>query len=87
MNFSLTQEQQLIQDTARNFAETVLEPAATKVADDRELFLGNIKSLAELGFMGLNVSEKYGGTEAGVIAFSLAITELAKVCASTAVTV
>jgi len=37
--------------------------------------------------MGLNVKEQYGGTEAGVIAFSLAITEIARVCASTAVTV
>ena len=36
--------------------------------------------------MGLNVKEQYGGTEAGVIAFSLAITEIARACASTAVT-
>jgi len=87
MNLTLTEEQQLIQDTARDFATTVLAPAATKVAVDRALFLTNLKSLAELGFMGLNVSERYGGTEAGVVAFSLAITEIAKVCASTAVTV
>ncbi len=87
MNYSLTEEQQLIQDTARDFATTVLAPAATKVASDRALFLSNLKALAELGFMGLNVSEKYGGTQAGAVAFSLAITEIAKACASTAVTV
>jgi len=87
MSYFLNEEQQLIQDTARNFACTVLAPAATKVAKDRELFLSNLNSLAHLGFMGLNVSERYGGTGAGVVAFSLAITEIAKVCASTAVTV
>jgi len=87
MNYSITEEQQLIEDTARNFAETVLAPAANEVAQNRELFLENLRALAELGFMGLNVSEQYGGTQAGVVAFSLAITELSKVCASTAVTV
>jgi len=87
MIFSLSQEQQLIQDTARDFASSVLAPAADKVADDRALFLQNLNQLSQLGFMGLNVSSQYGGSEAGVIAFSLAITELAKACASTAVTV
>lgn len=87
MKFSCNEEQQLIQDTAKSFAESVLQPAADKVADDRVLFLKNLKALSELGFMGLNVSSNYGGSEAGVVAFSLAITELAKACASTAVTV
>ena len=86
MNLSLTEEQVLIQDTARDFSQSVLAPAAEKVENDRALFLRNLESLSELGFMGLNVSSKYGGTEAGVIAFSLAITEVAKSCASTAVT-
>ncbi|MEJ2058800.1 MAG: acyl-CoA dehydrogenase family protein [Desulfofustis sp.] len=44
-------------------------------------------AMSELGFMGLNVSDEYGGAEAGVIAFSLALTEIARACASTAVTV
>jgi alkylation response protein AidB-like acyl-CoA dehydrogenase len=92
MDFSLTEEQQLIQDMARKFAKTELEPVAAQLdkSDDkignRKLFLGNIKQLAELGFMGLNVDSKYGGTEAGVISFSLAITEIARACAATAVT-
>ena len=86
MDLSLNEEQLLIQDTARDFANSVLAPAADKVEHDRPLFLSNLKALAELGFMGLNVNANYGGTEAGVVAFSLAITEVAKVCASTAVT-
>jgi alkylation response protein AidB-like acyl-CoA dehydrogenase len=86
MDLSLNEEQLLIQDTARDFANAVLAPAADKVEHDRPLFLSNLKALADLGFMGLNVNAKYGGTEAGVVAFSLVITEVAKVCASTAVT-
>jgi alkylation response protein AidB-like acyl-CoA dehydrogenase len=86
MDLSLNEEQLLIQDTARDFANAVLAPAADKVEHDRPLFLSNLEALADLGFMGLNVNAKYGGTEAGVVAFSLAITEVAKVCASTAVT-
>ena len=86
MNLSLTEEQLLIQSTARDFSSAVLAPAAEKVERDRTLFLENLKSLSELGFMGLNVNSKYGGTAAGVIAFSLAITEVARGCASTAVT-
>lgn len=87
MDFSLTEDQRLIQETAANFASSVLAPAADKVASDRSLFLQNLNALAELGFMGLNVSADYGGSDVGTVAFSLAITEIAKACASTAVTV
>ncbi|MAZ87839.1 MAG: acyl-CoA dehydrogenase [Cellvibrionaceae bacterium] len=88
MDLSLTEEQGLIQDMAKKFAETELAPVAAKLDKDgdREILLKNLKQLAELGFMGLNVSANYGGSEAGVVAFSLAITEVARGCASTAVT-
>ncbi len=89
MQLDLTAEQKLIQDTARNFAKAELEPLAAKLdrEDDRPAFLANLKKLAELGFMGLNVKSAYGGSEAGVIAFSVAMVEIARACASTAVTV
>ena len=88
MNFSLTEEQQLIQDTARQFAENELAPNAAELdkTGNREVLLRNLKQLAELGFMGLNADADYGGSEVGPVAFSLAIRELAKGCASTAVT-
>lgn len=88
MNTLLTEEQQLIQDTARQFAQQELAPNAAKLDEtlDQSQLLSNLKQLAELGFMGLNTQAEYGGTEAGAVAFSLAITELAKACASTAVT-
>ena len=89
MDLSLSQEQQLIQQMAAKFARTELEPLAEKLdhSGDRKAFLANLKKLAELGFMGLNIDEQYQGTQAGSVAFSLAITEIARACAATAVTV
>lgn len=89
MNLDLTEEQKLIQDTAREFATVELEPAAAELdrGGDDTIFYENLKKLAELGFMGLNIKDEYGGCEAGVIAFSVAMTEIARACASTAVTV
>ena len=89
MIVELTEEQKLIQDTARDFAKAELEPMAAKLDQDkdRDILLKNLKKLAELGFMGLNIKEQYGGAEAGTIAFSVAMTEIARACASTAVTV
>lgn len=89
MNFDLSEEQKLIRDTARDFAQAELAPVAARLDQekDRPTLLANLKKLAELGFMGLNVKEAYGGSEAGVVAFSLVMTEIARACASTAVTV
>lgn len=89
MFLELTEEQKLIQDTARDFARGELEPVAAQLdqGNDRGPMLANLKKLAELGFMGLNVREEFGGAEAGAISFSVAMTEIARACASTAVTV
>jgi len=89
MDLELNEEQKLIQNTAREFARAELEPIAARLdqTGDQEAFLGNLKKLAELGFMGLNIKDEYGGAQAGMVAFSVAITEIARACASTAVTV
>jgi alkylation response protein AidB-like acyl-CoA dehydrogenase len=89
MHLELNEEQKLIQDTARAFARAELEPVAARLdqVGDREVFLANLKKLAELGFMGLNIRNEYGGAQAGMVAFSVAVTEIARACASTAVTV
>lgn len=89
MFLDLNEEQKLIRDTARQFAAAELVPLAAALdrGEQHERFLENLKKLAELGFMGLNVKADYGGSEAGVVAFSVALTEIARACASTAVTV
>ena len=85
--FELSEEQQLIQQTARDFANRELAPMAEK-RDAEEIFPEpELNKLAELGLMGVNVPEEYGGAEAGVVAYSLAISELARACPSTTVAV
>jgi len=88
MDFKLNEEQMMIQETARSFAQKELEPVAEKLdkKKDPSLIIDNVKKLAQLGFMGLCVPECYGGAQAGAVAYSLALTEIGKACASTAVT-
>ncbi len=89
MDLELTEEQRQIQETVRRFARAELDPVAASLDrdGDRSVFLGNLEKLAELGMMGLTVSEEFGGVGAGTVAFSVALTEIARACASTAVTV
>ncbi|HZX96765.1 MAG TPA: acyl-CoA dehydrogenase family protein, partial [Myxococcales bacterium] len=84
--FELSDAQALIRDTARNYAQRALFPVAAKL-DRERIFPGEqIAALAELGLMGVNVPEEYGGAAAGVVAYAVAMMEIAQGCASTAVT-
>ncbi|MCA9634236.1 MAG: acyl-CoA dehydrogenase family protein [Myxococcales bacterium] len=86
MRLELTETQALIQNTAREFATREIRPKAAEL-DRTERFPEElVRGLAELGLLGVNVSEEYGGAGAGVVAYSLAMIEVAKACASTAVT-
>ena len=89
MKLALNDIQKQIQNSAKRFAEAELAPLAATLdaGTGRKTLLQNLKKLADLGFMGLNVDTQYGGTQAGVVAFSVALTEIAKACAATAVTV
>jgi butyryl-CoA dehydrogenase len=86
MDFKLTPEQEMIRDAVREFTEKEIKPVATLYDEERQFPYQNLKRMAELGMMGMNIPAEYGGSEAGVIAYSLAITEIAKGCASHAVT-
>lgn len=88
MQFALSDEEELIRETARKFAGDRLAPLAEALdrGEGRAAFLANLKALAENGFMALNVRGEFGGSEAGTVAFALALEELAAACASTAVT-
>lgn len=88
MNFDLSEEQRIIQQTAARFAKRELEPVAAELdrTKNRDILKGNLRKLAELGFMGLTVDTEYGGSAAGTMAFSLVLTELGRACASTAAT-
>jgi len=85
MNFSLTEEQEMIRQTARQFAEAVLAKTAAE-RDRTETFPYNeIKQLGELGFMGIIVPEEYDGPGMDTIAYLVALEEIAKADASVAV--
>jgi len=86
MNFKLTPEQEMVQDMARGFTEKNIKPVAGKYDEEKQFPYDNLKRMAELGLMGINIPVDFGGSEVGVVALSLAITEIAKGCASHAVT-
>lgn len=87
MNFELTEEQNLIRDMVREFAEAEIAPSA-KARDEEERFDRALMfdKLAELGLTGIVFPEEYGGAGADYISYAIAVEELSRVCASTGVT-
>ncbi|MBM4331027.1 MAG: acyl-CoA dehydrogenase [Deltaproteobacteria bacterium] len=86
MDFHLTEEQKMTQKMARDFAEKELKPRAAEIDATGIHPLPALKAMAELGMMGMNIPAEYGGSQAGVVSYSLAMTEISKACAATAVT-
>src|SRR5687768_12176257 len=86
MNFDFTDTQTMVRDTARAFAEKTLRPRAAEFEAQQKVPHEVLREMASLGLMGVNIPESLGGAEAGVVAYSLAMTEIARGCASTAVT-
>lgn len=87
MNFQLTEEQNLIRETVRAFAENELSDGA-KERDEHERFDRELMfdKLAELGLTGIVFPEEYGGAGADYLSYAIAVEELSRVCASTGVT-
>ena len=86
MDFELTPDQQLIRDTARDFAEREIAPQAAEI-DSKGTFPADIiKKMAELGLMGLPIPESYGGSGADYTSYCLALEEITRACASTGIT-
>jgi alkylation response protein AidB-like acyl-CoA dehydrogenase len=86
VNIDLTETQELVVRTARDYAERVIRPVAAELDRTEKFPFEILKGLADLGLMGVNVPAALGGAEAGVVAYSLAMMEVARACASTAVT-
>ena len=85
MNFKLTEEQLMIQQAARDFAKMELLPGVIERDEHSKFPTEQVKKMAELGFMGMMVDPKYGGSGLDSISYILAITEISKVDASAAV--
>jgi alkylation response protein AidB-like acyl-CoA dehydrogenase len=87
MIFELSEEQKMIRDAARNFAEAELKPGVIE-RDENQLFPAEqIKKLGELGFLGMMVDPKYNGSGLDSISYVLAMEEFSKIDASTSVVV
>ncbi len=87
MNFVLTEEQNLIREMVRSFAETEVAPSAAE-RDENERFDRALMydRLGELGLTGIVFPEEYGGAGADYISYAIAVEELSRVCGSTGVT-
>jgi alkylation response protein AidB-like acyl-CoA dehydrogenase len=82
MNFDFTDEQKLIQESAKDFAENEIAPTAVERDKNAEFPTEIIKKLGELGFMGMMVSPDYGGAGMDTISYVLSMIEISKVDAS-----
>lgn len=85
MTFQLSEEHQSIRQAARDFAQTVLLPGVIDRDIECRFPKEEVKKLGELGFMGMMVDPAYGGSGLDTLSYVLAIEEIAKVDASTAV--
>jgi len=85
MDLELTDTQELIIRTARDFADRAIRPVAAELDRDERYPFEILKGLADLGLMGVNIPAELGGAEAGPVAYALAMMEIARACASTAV--
>jgi len=85
VNFTLTEEQSQIREMVRNLARKEFAPRAGEIDEEARFPEENLSRLAELGLLGMLVPEEYGGSDAGALAYSVALSEIAYGCASTAV--
>lgn len=87
MNFQMTEEQNLLREMVRGFAESEIAPSAS-IRDEEERFDRHLMfdRLAELGLTGIIFDEEYGGAGSDYISYAIAVEELSRICASTGVT-
>jgi len=85
MDFELSEEQKMVIDGAKKFAEKELAPVAEELDAKQEPNIAALKKLGELGYLGMTVPEEYGGTGLGAVAYAGAMIEFSKADAGTAV--
>ena len=87
MNFELSDEQELIRRTVREFAETKVAPVAEELDRESRFPYDLVRELGELGLMGLPIPEEYGGAGGDTVSYAIAIEELTRIDSSVAITV
>jgi len=86
VDLTLNETQSLVQRTARDYAARAIAPRAAEIDRSERIPDEILSGLAELGLLAVNVPEELGGSQAGVVSYALAMQEVARACASTAVT-
>ncbi|KPK76906.1 MAG: acyl-CoA dehydrogenase [Phycisphaerae bacterium SM23_30] len=87
MDFGLTEEQKLLKNTVRDFAENEIAPMARELDEKEEFSLELTQKMAELGLFGITVPEDYGGSGMDYLSYCIAVEELARVDGSQAATI
>jgi short-chain 2-methylacyl-CoA dehydrogenase len=87
VNFELTDEQDLIRRTVREFAESKVAPVAEELDREARFPYELVAELGELGLMGLPIPEEYGGAGGDTVSYAIAIEELTRIDSSVAITV
>lgn len=82
MHFVLTDEQKMMRDMVRDFAQTEIAPIAARFDENHEFPLENIKKMGQNGLMGIPIPEEYGGAGADFLSYILAIEEISRADAS-----
>jgi butyryl-CoA dehydrogenase len=85
MDFDLTEEQRMIQEMAKSFAQKEVLPKAAELDETGRFPEELVRQMAGLGLMGITVPEEYGGAGMDNICYAIAMEEIARACASTAV--
>ncbi|BDG59245.1 acyl-CoA dehydrogenase [Caldinitratiruptor microaerophilus] len=85
MNFFLTDEQQALREAVREFAEEEIAPRSAEYNRRHEFPRDNFRRLAELGYLNMQLPEKYGGQGLDWVSYTIVVEELARACAATAV--
>ncbi|MFP3941781.1 MAG: acyl-CoA dehydrogenase family protein, partial [Thermoanaerobaculia bacterium] len=85
MRIELSEEQQLLQETVRRFADEVVRPRAKEIDETGEFPRAFFDQAGELGLAGVSVPEEYGGAGMDVVSYCLVIEEISRVCATSGV--
>ncbi len=87
LNFDLTEDQNLLRQAVREFAEREIAPLAQELDEREEFSIALTQKMGELGLLGCLVPEKYGGSNMGYVSYIIAVEEIARVDASQAATI
>ncbi len=85
MDFRLTEEQMAVRDAAKDFAQNMCKPGVIERDTNQQVPIEQLKQLGELGFMGMMVDPKYGGSGMDTVSYVLAMEEISKIDASVSV--